>query len=63
MFSYLLFLLSHTCTAEITCIPILGVAVRFHASWNKICNQNKHFNIFFVLLLIRANGSQAAVVK
>lgn len=38
-------LFSHTCTAKVTSITILGVAIRFHASWNEkikcICVINK----------------------
>ena len=43
---YIYFLLfSHTCTAKVTSITILGVAICFHASWNEtgkcICVINK----------------------
>ena len=34
MHTYFL-LFSHTCTAKVTSITILGVAIRFHASWNE----------------------------
>ena len=55
MHTYFL-LFSHTCTAKVTSITVLGVAIRLHASWN----ERSKCMLSMKLIACKQNGKQAA---